>query len=793
MLKNYFKTAWRNLLRSKVYSIIAILGLAIGLAISILIFWGANDELSYDSAWLDAKNIYKLNATIKLDDNHFDTWTNTPAPVSAMALRNFPGVQKAVRYNKPYKLLASIDDNHIYEPGGAYTEPSFFDIFHIQFLNGNAASALNGINNIVLSRDGAVKYFGNTNNAVGKTILIGEKQEPFVVSSIMENMPQKSSVRYDMLLSIDVLRKKFRGNGEWKTIDEDWGNFNYSTFFKLKPGENIAQLEKNLSAEHVKNNPYTKPGDVKYVLQPLNMLRLYSPSMEPDGIKVVNLFLLIGVLIILIAVINYINLSTARATKRAKEVGLRRVVGAGRKQLLLQFVTEFIVIFFAALVIALVLLPAIVPLYQSISGKLYKIDYLTFSSFKIISVVAVATIVLASIYPAWILSSFNPKEVLKSNFSKIAKGGLLRKALVVLQFSFSILLIICTIVVSKQLHFIQTKQLGFDKENIFTVNINGKMGKQYAAIIKELKDNKNIAAVSFATDDILQMGSSTDNIKWPGKAEKSSAHISPMEVAPDFTSLLKMQFAEGSGFTGTPADSSYYLINESAAALMNLKNPEGTVIELWDRPGQIKGVLKDFNNKTLRAKIEPTIFSIASAESGGILYIKTKAGLSKVAVEAAEKTFKTFNNILPFEYHFLDENFDAMYRKDIQTANLFKFFAAVAIFLSCMGLFGLAVFTAERRTKEIGIRKVMGASVQNISLLVSKEFAWLVIIANLLAWPIAWLAMNKWMESFAYKTTISWWIFLAAGVIALLLALVTVSSQAIKAAIANPVKSLRTE
>jgi putative ABC transport system permease protein len=793
MLKNYFKTAWRNLLRSKVYSIIAILGLAVGLAISILIFWGANDELTYDKDWPDAKNIYKLNATIKIDDSHFDTWIRTPAPVSALALKSFPGVEKAVRYNTAYRLVITKDETHIYEKSAAYTEPSFFDLFHIHFINGNTATALKEINSLVLSRDAAVKYFGNTNNAAGKTLLLGEKQEPYVVSAIMENMPEKSSVRFDVLLSMDVLRKKFRGNGNWKTIDEDWGNFNYFTFLKLKKDENINLLAKKLSEEHVKNNGYVKPGDIQYILQPLNMLRLYSPSMSPDGIKVVNLFLLIGVLIILIAIINYVNLSTARATKRAKEVGLRRVVGAGRKQLLLQFITEFIIIFFAALLIALLILPAIVPVYQSISGKTYKIDYWTFSSLKIIGMVAAATILLASIYPAWILSSFNPTEVLKSNFNKSAKGGLLRKSLVVLQFSFSIILIICTLIVSRQLHFIQTKELGFDKENIFTVELSDKIGKQLPAIIQELKSNRSVTAVSFATDNILQMGSSTDNIKWPGKPEKSTVHIGPMDVNADFTGFMNMQFAEGSGFTGTPADSGYYLINEAAAKLMNLKNPTETVIELWERPGQIKGVIKDFNNKTLKAKIEPAIFRIAAPEWGGLLYVKAKAGMTKEAVEAAGKIYKSFNNILPYEYNFLDDEFDAMYRREAQTASLFKFFAAIATLLSCLGLFGLAVFTAERRTKEIGIRKVLGASVQNISLLVSKEFTWLVIIANIIAWPVAWWAMHKWMESFAYRTFISWWIFLAAGSIALLLALLTVSSQAIKAAVANPVKSLRTE
>ena len=309
-----------------------------------------------------------------------------------------------------------------------------------------------------------------------------------------------------------------------------------------------------------------------------------------------------------------------------------------------------------------------------------------------------------------------------------------------------------------------------------------------------LRSDKNIADVSFATDNLLSMGSSTDNLKWPGKPEAIQAKISPMEVAYNFTSLMKLKFTEGDGFTGTPADSSYYLVNEAAVKEMDLKKPLGTPIGLWDHPGQIKGVLKDFNNASLKQVIQPTILLISqSSEWGGVLYIKAKPGSAKKAVEAAEKTCRAFDNLTPFDYQFLDDNFAAMYRRETQTASLFSFFAAVAVLLSCLGLFGLAVFTAERRTKEIGIRKVMGANVRNISLLISAEFCRLVIIANIIAWPVSWYAMNKWMEDFAYRTAISWWIFLCAGMLALLLALVTIISQALRAASANPVKSLRME
>lgn len=792
MIKNYIKTAWRNLLRSKVYSLVAILGLAIGLSVSILLFWGVNDELVYDTQFTDAASIYRVNAKIKMGENNYDTWTRVPAPVATTALSNFPSVEQAARYTtRP--LLVTTGEKHIIEKNIAYTERSFFELFHIQFVKGDAMSALTGLNNIVLSNTTSIKYFGSAVNALGKTLLLGEKQEPYIVSAIIEDMPERSSTRMDILLSLNVIRNNFNNSGRLKTLDADWGNFGCTTFLKLKPGANVPALAERLNELHVKNNGFVKPGDVSYIFQPLNTLRLYNPDLSPAGIKVVKIFTLIGILIILIAVINYINLSTARATKRAKEVGLRRVVGAGRQQLILQFVTEFIIIFFSSLCLAAIIIPMLVPVYQSISGKNYLIDCWNISSLKIVAWVGLGTILMASAYPAWVLSSFNPTEVLKSAFNQVSKGGWLRKSLVVLQFTFSIMLIICTIVISKQLHFIQTKNLGYNYDNVFLVQMNPDMGQHLQTVVNNLKSSKNIADVTFATDNVMAMESSTDDISWPNKAVVK-AHITPMEISADFTSAMQMKFVDGEGFAGTATDSNYYIVNESAVKMMGLKHPVGTMISLWEKPRQIKGVLKDFNSNSLKTEITPTIFTAAkSAESGGILYIKARPNLIREAVRQTEEIYRTYNPVKPFDYQFMDDNFDAMYRKEIQAGRLFSAFAAVAVLLSCLGLFGLAVFTAERRTKEIGIRKVLGASVQNISMLITREFAWLVLTANLIAWPIAWYVTHLWMQEFAFRTDISWWIFAASGIASLTLALLTVSSQAIRAAMISPIKSLKVE
>jgi len=422
MIKNYIKTAWRNLLRSKAYSLIAVLGLAIGLAVSILLFWGVNDELIYDTQLPDAANIYRINARIKMGDNSYDTWTNMPAPEGPAAIANFPSITQMARFTGN-QVLVHVGGANAMEKDIAYTEPAFFDLFKIKFVAGNAKDALSDMSHVALSNKLAVKYFGSAKNAMGKTMIVTERQVPLTVSAVYEDMPLRSSVHKEMLLSLDIIRKNYGGNGKWKTIDEDWGNFGYTTFLKFKPGANVDAVASQLAVIHLKNNGYVKKGDVSFIMQPLNTLRLYNPDLSPAGIKVVRIFILIGILILLIAVINYINLSTARATKRAKEVGLRRVVGADRKQLIIQFVAEFVIIFLSALALAFVLIPALIPVYQSISGKNYDIDYWQLSTLKIIGWVGIGTIVLASIYPAWVLSSFNPTEVLKATFNAPAKGS----------------------------------------------------------------------------------------------------------------------------------------------------------------------------------------------------------------------------------------------------------------------------------------------------------------------------------------------------------------------------------
>ena len=797
MFKNYLKISWRNIRRNKTYSFIAIIGLAVGLSVSILVFWGVNDELSYDSTWPDASNIYRINPQYKNEENTTTLRTAT-MPLAAAALKEIPSVRNIARYRSAYRLIVVSSGHHPFlEKKAAYTEPSFFSLFHIHFLIGDMKTALSQVNDIVLSRDAAIRYFGSVNAAIGRQLLIGQsKPEPFKVSAIMENMPEKSSIQLDMLLSLDQVRKNFGGNGEWKTIDEDWGNNYYTSYIRLQPGTDSHAIEKKLVSITMKNNHYIKSGEMKVILQPLNKLRLYAPDMHPDGMKIVRIFFLTGILILLIAIINYVTLSTARATKRAHEVGLRCVIGAKRKQLIWQFVTEFILIFVIALFIAVfLLLPILAPLYKNLSGKDYTIDYWSFSTFKIILIVAFSTILLGGLYPAWILSAFKPIQVLKSNFVGSQKGNLFRKLLVILQFSFSILLIICTIVISRQLHYIQTVNLGFNKENVFVTQISPKNANSSEYILQKLKADPNIIDACYAQENILDMGTRTDNIQWPGKApDDYSAIIYPMGVSPNFTSLMKMKFVNGSGFTNTLRDSGYYLINEAAAKEMNLKKPVGTVIKFRGYAGMIRGVLKDFHNTSFKSSINPTIFYMYKYPASGFyLYVKAAGVNISKSIDVTKRVLQSTDDASPFEYTFLDEDFEKMYRREIQSATLFKIFAAITILLSCMGLLGLAVFMAERKVKEIGIRKVLGASVTDMTALLSGSFLKLILISIIIAMPVGWWIMNNWLQDYAYRISMHWWTFLIAGMLVIFLAMITVSFQAIKAAMTNPVKSLRTE
>jgi ABC-type antimicrobial peptide transport system permease subunit len=533
--------------------------------------------------------------------------------------------------------------------------------------------------------------------------------------------------------------------------------------------------------------------ETSFQLQNLADIHLVSADGNNASLRMVQIFMLVVILLLAIASINYVNLSTARSLIRAKEVSIRKIIGAKKHHLFFQFLAETLVLFCFATMLAIFLIFLLMPLYNNISGKVLSFSLTDINVWKAAGLAVSGTLIVSAIYPAILLSSFKPIESLKGKISSGIGIASFRKALVVFQFAISVILLVCTITMSSQLAFIKSKDLGYDKSFVFSVPLTQEVVDHMDAVKTELKNQRGILNVSTSDAyDIANVNSSTGDIGWETKPVKSNMTITQLAVDKDFIPIMKIQFIEGNNFSGMPADSAHYILNETAVREMGLKAPYvGQEISFHNWKGTIIGVVKDFNFKSLKEKISPLLFF--TRWKGNILHVRTTAGNAQQAIAATEEQYKKYAGDIPFSYNFLDKSFEAQYKSDQQAGTLFNVFAGIAIFISCLGLFGLATYTAQVKTKEIGIRKVLGASVSGIVQLISKDFLKLVIIAIIIATPIAWWAMSKWLQGFAYRVNISWWVFALAGILALLIALVTVSFQAIKAAIANPVKSLRTE
>ncbi|MBC8110774.1 MAG: ABC transporter permease [Verrucomicrobia bacterium] len=790
MLQNYLTIAFRNLRRNKVYSFINIFGLAIGLTAGILMILWVQDELGFDKFHKDPEKLFVLAANINLDGKE-ETWRTTAAPLAVFGKREIPEIVNACRIaDGESEYLYQYKDKSFMQGKVAFVEDSFFAMFNFPLIKGNQKKPFSSPMSMVLTETASKKYFGNE-DPVGKTIKIDNKYT-IEVSGIIKDMPDNTSLPYEVLISFEVVKKEFGGNGEWKTVDEDWGNYSYYSFFQLKDESAATAVAKKLTLIHKKNQPNEFTSKLKYLMQPMQQIHLYNPDGSEAGILIVRIMALVAGIIILIACINYVNLATARATKRAKEVSMRKIVGANKSQLFGQFLGESVIVFVIALVLALVLIVLLIPIYNDIMGKKLVFNPFNPQVLWVLGVTMLATLLLAGAYPAFLLASFKPLEAMKGTVqSSGGKNAVFRKGLVVIQFSFSIILIISTLVIGKQLDFIRNKNLGYNKENILTFGMR-EINQHYDVAKTELLKQTGVSGVTASGQNILDVGSKTGDTDWDGKDPKRAFLVNQMPVERNFLKVLGLQLAQGSGFTDTPADSTNYILNETAVAQMGIKDPVGKRFKFHERNGTIVGVVKDFHFRNLRQQIEPMIL-FYYPNWRWKMYVKTTAKDAPKVIATAEKIWKQYNTDYPFEYNFLDDDFNKMYQNDQTVGKLFNFFAGIAIFISCLGLFGLATYTAETKTKEIGIRKVLGASVGNIVGMLSKDFIKLVALAALIAFPLAWYGLNKLLESYAYRITIQWWIFALAGVLALMIALFTISFQAIRAALANPVKSLRTE
>ncbi len=795
MFKNYLITAVRNIRRNKVYSLLNIFGLAIGMAAFILIFLYVRYELSFDRWHDNAGRIYRVvqkqPGNVHLGSDRIAV---SPSPLAAALMQDYPQVVSATRINYVPVAPFSYKDKSFVESSGLWVDPYFFKVFSVELVSGNTETALNEYNSILLSESKARKFFGEE-NPLGKTIQFNNRYD-MVVTGIFKDFPKNSHFTSDIMMPFDAQRTLTNRN-----LDT-WGSNSYYTYLLLQEGADPNALEGQLTAlfkRYSKGEAWEDTAE--FYMQRLTRIHLYSNinfEIAPNGnIKYIYLFSSIAFLILFIACINYVNLATARSAKRSKEVGMRKVVGAHRSQLVKQFLGESTLITFIALCLTLELVTLSLPAFNRFIERDIAFNLVENPGLLIGVLITFAFVaLLAGGYPAAYISKFRPISALKSLSDKGKRSSFMRNTLVVFQFVISILLILSTVVVYSQLRFIQNREMGYNREHIVVLRPRDRnLRKQIEVFKSELRGHTDILGVSASTS-LPNSISSSSHPSWPGKPEDLDAPIYFCECDYDFVDVFDLKLASGRNFSRdfTSDANGAFLINESAVKTIGWDEPLGKQFYRWDDEphGQIVGVLKDFHMHSLHQEIAP-LYVFLDPENYRYVSIKIRGENIPSTLAFIEKTFKTFSPTFPFEYSFFDEVFDRAYRAEQNIGRLLSIFTMLTIFIACLGLFGLASFTAESRTKEIGIRKVLGAPVPSIIWLLNREYVKKVILAALVAWPIGFYAMSRWLENFAYRIDIGWIPFICSAIVAVLLSLLTVSFQTLRAASANPADSLRTE
>lgn len=783
MIKNYLKTAWRNLLKNKFYSAINIAGLTLGLCVGILILLWVQDELSYDSFHNQGDNIYKVEIFGGTGSSR-QIWTQMVAPIGPLAKQQLPEVKDEVRIANNWMFsLYKYQDKVFGNEKVAFVDPSLFTVFDFPLIEGQNSKPFTDNNSVVLTKTTAQKFFGNQ-DAIGKVIIADDKEQ-FTVSGVIDNMPNNSRINYGIIMPMSYLTKVRLAQKD--DINNNFSSFGYDTYLLMKTGANLAGIPKKLFDIHIAHK--AEDTDVEYMLQPMAKTHLYNSDGTNKGIETVRIFIIIALVILVIACINYVNLSTARSMLRAKEISMRKILGAAKTHLFMQFVVETALLFTLAAILAMALIYAIMPVFNQVANKQLVFDLSDYHMWNVILMTIIGTLVASSIYPAMMLSSFEPLKALKGKISAKIGDVLFRKILVVTQFSFSVLLIIGTLVITSQLNYMRSRSLGYDRSQTVAFWMRD-LAPHYEAVRAELMKQPGVLSVTRSSGNLMNNGNITGDNSWDGKQPGQTFIIHPLAIDKDFIPAFKMKMAEGQAFTGSVADSTHFILNETAVKEAGIKNPVGKPFRMRNLNGTIIGVVKDFHFASMKEKIAPAIFYYQPNDYATI-YIKTTGKDAQNVIAAASGMFKQYNGQYPFTSYFLDEVFDMLYKSEQQEGTLFNYFAGIAIFISCLGLLGLAAYTAQVRTREIGIRKVLGSSVSGIVGLLATDFIKLVLIAIVIAAPIAWLVMNNWLDGFAYKIGISWTVFALAGIIAIIIAFATISIQSIKAALTNPVKSLK--
>jgi putative ABC transport system permease protein len=787
---NYIKTALRTIRRHKGYSLINVSGLAIGLTVCMLIVLWVADEWSFDRFNTNAGQIYRVYRNESATQKN-STSALTPPPMAAALKRDFPEIIKTTRFGYWHRQLVTYKDKSFNEPGFRYADPDFIDMFSFPLIKGNPETVLSNPYSVILTEKTATKYFAEE-NPIGKILTVNNSFN-VTVTGVIHNESLNSSLEFDLLSPFVIILKESIGENN----ADNWGFNSFGTYVMLEQSASADNLNQKL-AGYLKK--YSDEDTDELVLQPLTDIHLFSnlghDLRNRGDIKYVWIFSALAAFVLLIACVNFMNLTTARSANRAKEVGLRKVVGAERSQLIRQFFGESILIALFALAIAFILLELLLPLFNTLSGKQLTSGWWN-NPILLLGFIGLALVtgILSGSYPALFLSAFQPIRILKSTERSSGANPLFRKVLVIFQFSLSIFLIIGTLIVSRQLSYMRNIDLGFNREHIIHLSIHGELHDKYESIRDRFLQKPDVLHVTASMALPTNIQSSPGTPMWEGRPPDAKMEIKADFIDYDYIETFEIPLVEGRSFSqeySTDPETAF-IVNEEAVRRMGLEKPAvGKKFGFWNIDGQIIGVMKDAHFQALHYKIEPLVFKMFPGWLRR-MYVKIRSDNVSATLASLEKTWNEMNLGYPFEYGFLDEDFDNLYNSEARLGKIFKSFAALAVFIACLGLFGLASFIAEQRTKEIGIRKVLGSSTSRIVALLNREFLNCIAAANFIAWPIAYFAIHAWLQKFAYRTNINIWIFLLSAALGLAVALLTVSLQTWRAARANPADSLKHE
>jgi len=794
MFKNYLTSAIRSLKRHRLFTLLNIFGLATGIACSILIFLWVKDERSYDKFNSRAPQVYRL--TINVTGVHAAV---TSLPIAEAIKRQVPAVNNFARLVSLHSIV-TVDNKKFDEHNIFYADPAFLQIFNYPLSQGDGQTALSRPDGIVITGATALKYFG-TENPMGKVVRIDDdvKGNNYTVTGVMRNIPPNSHLQFDALLPLIAYEKS--SNYSLNNPSE-WGNFVGYTYLQLDANNTtpaaIPAIEKQIGAIQAANDPTHTRGD--FTLQPLTDIHLHSNLLlDVDGngnIASVNIFSLVAIFILLIACINFMNLSTALAGQRAKEVGLRKTLGAVRFQLIIQFMCESFLVTFVSMLLGLAIARVLLPLFNDLSGKTIAVNLFDPGILLPLVGIALAVGLISGSYPALFLSSFKPVKVLKGLRIFGGQKTFLRNSLVIFQFAIAVILMVSTLVVNSQLSFIQKRDIGYNKENLLYLQMpqSGDLQNNYQALKATLSQNSAITNYTFIEHLPTYLTTGTTDVKWAGKDPRQQTVFPHIGADGNFLKTFGIRLAAGRGFNDNyKSDESNYVLNETAAKLMGFTaaTAVGKNIEMNSRPGTVIGVVKDFNFKPVQQTIEPLV--LRYTKQGGFVVIRTSPAKMQPIINQLKTAFQNVYPNFPFSYGFVDQDLSRLYVAEQRMSKLFNIFSIISIIVSCLGLFGLATFATQKRLKEISVRRVLGASAAGIVTMLTKDFVKPVAVALIIAFPVASWAMNKWLESYVYRISLSWWMFALAGFAAVVIAFLTISYQSVKAALTNPVDSLRSE